>query len=34
MNGKVSLNLIVEAVSARPRSVASAIWIVGPIKGK
>lgn len=34
MNGKVSLSLIVEAVSARPRSVASAIWIVGPIKGK
>lgn len=31
---KEGLSLFMEAVKARPRSVALALWTVGPIKGK
>lgn len=34
MPGEEGLSLFMEAVKARPRSMASALWTVGPIKGK
>lgn len=30
VDGKVGLSLFMEAVNARPRRVASALWTVGP----